>query len=221
MLRTILIFLLFASCTLPGRFEFEVGDILFQDIDCGPLCDAIEQVTQGIDGAKFSHVAIIIDTDSGLVVLEAISQGVVCTSIDSFLDRSMDEEGNPKVLVGRLKKEFRKLLPDAISDMKQYLGSPYDTVFDLSNQAYYCSELLYFGFAMASNDSNFFKLNPMTYKAPGEEEFFPEWADYFNSLGVQIPENLPGLNPGSISRSDKIEIVYAFGFPDGYKEKLN
>ena len=211
-----LIFILFVSCSLTKDYEFKEGDILFQDIDCGPLCDAIEQVTQGIDGAKFSHVAMVIDSDTGKVVLEAVSQGVVCIGITSFLDRSVDEKGNPKVLVGRLKSNYKKYLPEAITDMKQYLGKPYDTVFELSNKAYYCSELFYFSFGKASNDSNFFEISPMTFKAPGQDEYFPEWENYFNEMGVEIPENMPGLNPGSLSRSEKINIVYVFGYPDGY-----
>ena len=28
-------------------FTFQEGDIFFQDLDCGPPCDAIEAVTQG------------------------------------------------------------------------------------------------------------------------------------------------------------------------------
>ena len=33
------------------------GDLLFQDLNCGELCDAIETVTQGVDGKDFSHCA--------------------------------------------------------------------------------------------------------------------------------------------------------------------
>ncbi|MHC4724324.1 MAG: hypothetical protein ACYS9V_08765 [Planctomycetota bacterium] len=40
-------------------FEPKEGDLLFQDLDCGPLCDAIEKVTTGYQGSNFSHVGIL------------------------------------------------------------------------------------------------------------------------------------------------------------------
>jgi len=40
-------------------FVLQPGDLLFQDLDCGPLCDAIEKVTTGYQGANFSHVGIV------------------------------------------------------------------------------------------------------------------------------------------------------------------
>ena len=39
--------------------SFKVGDIIFQDLDCGPPCDAIEAVTSGYNGAQLSHCGII------------------------------------------------------------------------------------------------------------------------------------------------------------------
>lgn len=193
------------------------GDLLFQDIDCGPLCEAIEQVTTGIDGARFSHVGILVKTDTGLYVLEAISAGVVYTPYTEFLSRSKDAEGHPKVLVGRLKDKYQSLIPGAMYTMQKYRDKPYDTVFSMTNDAYYCSELIYLGFTSAANDSSFFKLSPMTFKTTGSDTYFPVWKDYFNKMNVEIPEGKPGLNPGGISLSDKIEIVYEFGKPDGYK----
>lgn len=193
------------------------GDLLFQDIDCGPMCTAIEEVTTGIDGARFSHVGIVVETENGLAVLEAISAGVVVTPLQEFLYRSTDSVGNPKVLAGRLKLPYEKYIPGALEIMEQFVGSPYDTVFDIKNKAYYCSELIYFGFAGATGDSAFFRLKPMTFKSPGSSDFFPEWKDYFDLLDIEIPEGEPGLNPGGISLSDRIEIVHVYGYPDGYK----
>lgn len=201
-------------------YQPKTGDLLFQDIDCGPLCDAIEKVTAGIDGAKFSHVGILVVADSGNYVLEAISAGVKFTPYSEFLARSTDSLERPKVIVGRLKDKYQSYIAQAISNMEKYLGKTYDTVFSIDNDAYYCSELIYTGFKEATGEPDFFKLNPMTFKAPGEDAFFPEWKEYFEDLGVKIPEDEPGLNPGGISKSNKIEIVHVFGFPDGYKPKI-
>ena len=47
-------------------FTFQEGDIFFQDLDCGPPCDAIEAVTQGYKGSNLSHCAIITEVGTNL-----------------------------------------------------------------------------------------------------------------------------------------------------------
>lgn len=196
-------------------FQPRPGDLLFQDIDCGPLCDAIETVTQGVDGARFSHVGMVTTDDAGvLFVIEAVSAGVVETPLDQFLDRSRDTQGNPKVLVGRLKPAYRHLIPEAIAHAREKLGRPYDHVFAMEDDAYYCSELLYASFHTA-NGAPIFDLNPMTFKDPATNETFAPWAAYYADLGVPIPEGEPGLNPGGMSMSPTLDIIHAYGRPDG------
>ena len=58
MIRFILIASLFAMWSCKA-YKPQTGDLLFQDMDCGPMCDAIEAVTQGAEGAKFSHIGIV------------------------------------------------------------------------------------------------------------------------------------------------------------------
>ena len=78
------------------------GDLLFQDLDCGRLCDAIGKVTTGYDGAGFSHVGIAARDGTGeIVVIEAVSAGVASTPLDSFPGRSLEPAAKPKVAVGR------------------------------------------------------------------------------------------------------------------------
>lgn len=199
-----------------NNFELEDCDLLFQDLDCGPLCEAIEEVTVGIDGAKFSHVGMVMLTDSGVFVFEAISNGVVQTPLKKFMERSADEDGNPKVIVGRLKKDYYGMIPAIKNKALTYLGEEYDEVYSMDNDAYYCSELLYYCFSHASADKNFFEIQAMTFKPGGAEDYFPAWESYYATLFAPIPEGEPGLNPGSISRSDKINIVHVFGKPEGY-----
>lgn len=197
-------------------FDLNDCDLLFQDLDCGPLCEAIEEVTEGIDGANFSHIGMVVLTDSGVYVLEAISDGVVQTALAEFLERSADKDGNPKIIVGRLKKEYSGMVPEIKDKALAYLGEDYDAVYSMDNDTYYCSELLYFCFSEASADKNFFEIQAMTFKPAGAEDYFPAWESYYANLFIPIPEGEPGLNPGSISCSDKIEIVHAFGKPRGY-----
>ena len=58
----------------------------------------------------------------------------------------MTQNNNPKVIVGRLKPEYSNLIDDAIIFLKSKLGVPYDDLFLLNNDSYYCSELIYEAF---------------------------------------------------------------------------
>jgi len=203
-----------------SKFQLKAGDILFQDSDCGPFCEAIEKVTFGIKGSKFSHVGLVIPNNKNkLVVIEAIGKGVVETPLDSFFVRSFDEKGNSKVVVGRMKKEHQHLIPNAIEYSKTKLGKSYDDVFNILNDKYYCSELLYESFMSANADQPVFNLKKMTYKDPDTKATFPIWVKYFEDLKVPIPEDQPGLNPGGMSKSRFIDIVHFYGKPKGYRGK--
>ncbi len=201
-------------------FDLQEGDLLFQDSDCGPFCTSIEKVTFGFKGAKLSHVGMVINDDQGDVqIIEAITAGVVITPLEEFLDRSRDANGNSKVIVGRVDKNHKALIPDAISFAKTKLGLEYDEIFDITNNKYYCSELIYDAFKHAHNGIPLFYLKPMTFVDPDTNQTFPIWADYYKDLGVEIPEGKPGLNPGGISQSNYIKIVHIYGYPDGYQNK--
>ena len=215
----IVIIFLLSSCTTSledGDFELKEGDLLFQDSDCGPFCEAIEKVTFGYKGAKFSHIGMLIKDKDGLKVMEAISAGVVLTPIDSFLNRSFDQEKNPKVMVGRLKPRNQVLIPRAIDFVYRKMTKEYDDLFDMENDKYYCSELIYDAFKSANNNIPIFALKPMTFKDPETNLTFPIWEKYFEDLNSPIPEGALGINPGGISTSKFIEIVHLYGMPDGY-----
>ena len=208
-LFSIFLFIPVIQCICQQGYVPQTGDLLFQDLDCGPFCDAIEKVTTGVDGKSFSHVGVVYVDQGKPYVLEAGSRGVVKTSLDSFLNRSFDANHYPKVVAGRLKPSLHYTIPKAIDKCNSLLGKKYDDAFDISNDRYYCSELVYYAF----NDSTskpLFNLAPMTFIDPETHKTFPAWVTYFNDLGIPIPEGKPGLNPGGISRSDKIEIVHSF-----------
>lgn len=216
---TYIAFLIFSMLTMksPSNFELKEGDFLFQDMDCGAMCDAIEAVTQGIDGAQLSHVGLVLNDRDTLMVVEAISKGVVYTPLDDFLNRSADDEGNPKVVVGRFKKEFQHLIPKAISNLQKYEASAYNKSYIMGNDSVYCSQLLYLIFKEANKGIDVFQLAPMTFKQPASNDFFPVWLEYYNDLGIPIPEGEPGINPGGMSRSPFIEIIHSYGKPEGRK----
>jgi dipeptidyl-peptidase-3 len=190
--------------------NFDAGDFLFQDLDC-ELCESIENVTFGYNGYNFSHVGIVTRKNNRLFVLEAAENGVVQTPLQVFLDRSPDADGNPKVLQMRLRDEYRKYVPDIISQLEKYLGYPYDTLFLPDNDAFYCSELLYKAADDAMSRQNAFYLQPMTYIDPATGKTDPVWEQYFRRMNVPVPENIPGINPGLASRSDALAPVAVLG----------
>ncbi len=196
----------------PNVMQFQDGDILFQDLDCGPFCDAIEKVTTGYNNSNLSHVGMVVTSESGHnVVIEANGDGVIITPIDTFLNRQLDLQGNPKVIQARLKPQYRNLIPSAIAESKALLGKSYDEVFDINNDSYYCSELIYWAFKNANEGTPLFELKPMTFVDPGTGKTFDIWVDYYANLGLVIPEGQPGLNPGGMSTSPFIEIIDLFG----------
>jgi hypothetical protein len=216
----ILLFALFCLpfFTLPAscqqKFRLQNGDLLFQDLDCGEMCEAIESVTTGYKNSDFSHVGIVkVNPDGEILVLEAIGPDVHFTPLENFLNRQLDAVKKPKVAVGRLRKPYQHLVPAALISGEKLLHKPYDDVFALNNDAYYCSELVYQIFKSANQGQEIFPLYPMTYIAPGTDNIMPLWVEYFQKLQARVPQNDPGLNPGGISCSNKLKIYFPYGKP--------
>lgn len=202
LLYILLLFPVLLSAQTINVKDLKDGDLIFQDMDCGPLCDAIEAVTEGYKGTDFSHMGLVFHRNDTLYIIEAAGSAVRLNTLEKF-----SKNTSKPMLVGRLKKKFRKLIQQAIAFSIKQLGVPYDDEYVYNNGAYYCSELIYDAFMFANSGTPFFALYPMTYKQPGTNEFFPAWVDYYKSINKPIPEGQPGCNPGGISVSDKIEIL--------------
>jgi hypothetical protein len=187
------------------KIDLKDGDLIFQDMDCGPLCDAIEAVTEGYNGNDFSHMGLVYYRNDTLYIIEAAGKAVRLNTFEKF-----SKNTTKPMYVGRLKKQYRKLIPQAIAFSVKQLGVPYDDAYVYNNGSYYCSELIYDAFKNSNKGKPFFELFPMTYKKPGTTDFFPAWVDYYKQIGKPIPEGQPGCNPGGISVSDKIEIIGSF-----------
>lgn len=199
------------DCQQKGSFSFQNGDLLFFDYDCGELCDAIEEVTQGFDGVNLSHVGIVEIEHGKAYIFEAVSEGVRRARLeDSIGSVSVDENGAWKVVVGRLKPHYQHLNEDAIEYARTLVGKDYNKPYLPDTDEYYCSELVYEAFKVAAG-YDVFNLEPMTFKSPSSGEFFEAWIDYYSELGIDIPEGVPGINPGGISRSEKLVIYEPFG----------
>jgi len=189
---------------IAGKFSYsqhtlKQGDLLFQNLDCGPLCDAIEQVTHGKDSLKFSHIGLVYIKQDSVYIIEAIGKAVVLTPYQKFKSRTKNS-----LYLGRVKQAYAYLIDSAITFAISQLGIPYDEPFLYNNQKYYCSELIYDAFKSSNQNKPFFELEPMTFKTPNSNSYFKAWVDYYKKLNIEIPEGKPGINPAGISRSSKI-----------------
>lgn len=194
----------FAQDRQPVKTKLKDGDLLFQDLDCGPLCDAIEAVTEGYKGKDFSHMGMVFHRNDSIFIIEAAGSAVRITPLEKFARNT-----KKPMLIGRLRSKYKGLIPQAIGFSLKQVGVPYDDEYVYDNGSYYCSELIYDAFKSANHNKPFFELFPMTYKQPGTDTFFPAWVDYYKNIGKAIPEGKPGCNPGGMSTSDKIEIIGA------------
>lgn len=194
--------LIFCSINLFSQnVKLKTGDIIFQSMNCGPLCDAINQVTEGYKGHDFSHLGLVYMQNDSIYIIEAAGNAVRLTPLDKFKSYTNDE-----MFVGRLKRKFRKHIPEAIAFSLEQIGVPYDDAYLYDNGSYYCSELIYDAF-LDAYDKPFFELQSMTFKAPNSNEYFEVWQEYYDNLKIKIPEGELGFNPDGISLSNKLKII--------------
>jgi len=206
----VLITLFFISCKSDNdnAIAIQTGDLLFQKWNTSDFAKAINAVTEGADGEDYAHVGLVLSLDDSLQVLEAVTrEGVVLRPLEAFLKASLSEDGKPLVAIGRLKQDFSSAIPSINEWALFTVGMEYDSMFVYGNDKYYCSELIYDAFNMNVEGNDVFDLAPMTFKDPNTEDYFPVWLDYFAKYNQAIPEGELGINPGLLSRSDKIEVI--------------
>ena len=215
-MRKYFIFYIFlSSCS--SDFDLQNGDILFQDLDSSELCTAIESVTNGYMQSDLSHVGLVVYKNQEILVIEAIPPKVILTPLDTFLNRSKDDNGKPKVIVGRLKQEYKHLIDKSINYCLSKIGYDYDEEFIFENNSFYCAELIYNSF----DNDEIFKSKPMSFENPDDENILKIWEEYYSKINKPIPKNKLGINPGLMSISNAIEIVYIYGYPNGFKIEKN
>jgi len=182
MKKTIAFIFFFSFVGFSQNITLKSGDLLFQSMNCGPLCEAINEVTSGYQGHDFSHLGLVYIKNDSILVIEAAGSSVKITPYETFKTYTAE-----KMFVGRLKRKYRALIPEAIAFALQQIGVPYDEEYVYNNGKYYCSELLYDAFLHA-NKKPLFDLFPMTFKSPKTKEYFEVWVDYYKKLNIEIPE---------------------------------
>ena len=167
------------------------GDLLFCIADED---NEITDVTQGIDGMKIEHVGIYYNKS----VIEATrSKGVCVTPIDSFI-----RHNGRRVIVGRVESADIGL---SIENALKYKGLPYDTLFMPDDRAMYCSELVQKSY-VRSDSTLIFSPIPMSFH-DDSGNITPFWTDFYKQRGMEVPEGMPGSNPGELSRRESVRII--------------
>lgn len=200
------------SCVPKAAYEAKIenlpplqtGDLVFLDLDCGALCDAIESVTLEqfkVSGPRLSHIGVVEKINEDIFVLEAWPRGGVQTvSLETFLSRvraGRNEEGG--YYLGRLRPEYRSIGEAAVARIQTMLDRPYDDEFNWETDRFYCSELISFGFSQAgrpllNKSQSLFSPVPM-YFGKNDSPTHSTWEEYYRDLGKDIPAREPGLSP--------------------------
>lgn len=200
-----------ASCDVPSQnatvingLEVFHGDLLFnlEEPSGGGLSDAIANVTEGVNGSPVVHVAIACEQNGRMMVLEATSShGVWLTPIQKYFDEAEhDEDGNPCILVGRLRDTLG--LGASVERAKQYIGLPYDTLYIPDDKQIYCSELIQLSY-LRPDGSPIFQTHPMSF-TDSSGDIAPYWKKLYEERGIKVPEGAPGTNPGDLSRDSLV-----------------
>lgn len=208
-METILFILFFFLYPQPNDFKLQNGDLIFQE-DCeGNTDNTIKEVTKSIGDYRFTHVGIVyVDENDRIFVIEATRPKVQITPLQDYLYPENKKGCFPKSVVGRLKDKYQYTIPQALDEALKLVGKEYDDGFILNNDKYYCSELIYEIFLKANNGEAVFPLNVMTFKSSDTCKTTKGWIEYFEKYGLPIPEGELGINPGAMSCSDVIDIVY-------------
>ncbi|MGS0747960.1 YiiX/YebB-like N1pC/P60 family cysteine hydrolase [Halpernia sp. GG3] len=176
------------------------GDLLFVQAQTENLSGAISRVTQNNQSISFDHIAIVEKTESKIAVLESSTKnGSSKISFKEFLKN----HHHTKVILYRLKSQYRSAISDAIITANSMLGKPYNTSYILNENSYYCSDFIERSFQKA----NIFELKPMTFinSKTGKTDLF--WKDFYKKLNLEVPEGKLGCNPNGLSQSPKIEKI--------------
>lgn len=186
--------------------NLDSGDFIFLDLDCGEICDAIENVTLEqfrVEGPRLSHVGLI-DRDSNgkLFVIEAWPVvGVQRLELSVFLSRVKGAENElGGFYIGRVQPAFRVQAIEALNITKAEIGKPYDNIFNMGADSFYCSELVWFGWKNLLK--GFFSLEPMFFGNPGSKDY-EVWRAYYEKEKLPVPAGDPGLSPLGIYLSAK------------------
>lgn len=209
LLGFVLVCLSAVSCL--RRETLHTGDLIFvgrpQDnpSDEDSMDSAISAAT-GSGSVNRIHTAIVeVDSLGQVWIIDAtIKRGVDRHPLDTFITDFRLKDGSfPVFEVKRLKDDARA--EEFVRNAKRYLGLPYDMFFMPGNDAMYCTELVYESYRTPEGTPVFHEA-PMNFKSP--DGTFPSyWIRFFDRIGQEIPQGIPGTNPQKMSEEPSLRPV--------------
>ncbi|MBR1883214.1 MAG: hypothetical protein IJ808_09450 [Muribaculaceae bacterium] len=176
------------------------GDLLF----LAPMqSNAITAVT-----GHYDHVAIMhrIGGENGfLYALEAIGRGVTLTPIDSLICR---EQGKSALVPARVDGL------DATASVRRalrYVGRPYDWLYQPTDSAIYCSELVQLSYVNSRGQAVFGTIPMSFHDASGQ--ISPFWMEHYARYGLPVPEGAPGTNPTQLANDSHVTLLPTIALP--------
>jgi hypothetical protein len=193
----LLTIIVFSSCK--NDTSVRHGDLLFVGSSGSELGNAITDVTKNDKAKDYSHIAMAFEKGDSIFVIDATTKyGVSVRPIEQFIKEEATSENTIDVFRSQLSKGQ---IDAAVQKISPYLGRPYNHAYLLSDTAFYCSQLIHDAFAAYS----VFEMEPMTFKSEGETLEF--WKEYYEELGVAIPEGVQGCNPNGMAADEDIIFI--------------
>lgn len=176
---------IFAVLLLVSCQTLRQGDLLFHVAE---QSNAITDVTPGM----IDHVAIVLSRDS---VIEAVGAGVKTTPLDSL------RQQKGYYIIGRVRKVD---VTQSLANARSFLGRKYDRLYLPDNEDIYCSELVLLSFVDAHGQRLFSPIPMSFHDASGRITDY--WTKFYQKYGMEVPEGLPGSNPGELSQRKTIRM---------------
>lgn len=194
-----------------AQFTFRNGDIIFSVGKSNTdMQAAIQHATAQPSQLPYTHVGIVLTSNDSVYVIEATTpQGVQKVTLQAFMAEVATHQNKSYAAVGRIKTHNLNTIENAMKYAQAQIGCTYDYVYNESNNAFYCSELVRKSF-LSEDGSYLFPAIKMTFKDQQTGQYHPYWVKHFSELNTPIPEGEPGTNPAQLAQSDVIEIVHRF-----------
>ncbi|WP_312902552.1 YiiX/YebB-like N1pC/P60 family cysteine hydrolase [Chryseobacterium taichungense] len=190
------------SCRSSKVSGLENGDLLFVTAKDSGLSGAINNVTQKQKSVSFDHIGILEVDGSDFYVLHAAPKG---GSQKQQLKDFLQDQANDgqRVVVYRLKSQYRKAIPSAIEKANSMVGKPYNFNYILDEKTYYCSDFI----ERAFRKDHIFVLEPMSFIDPKTGKTNVFWEDFYKKKNLKVPEGEPGCNPNGLAASEKLDKI--------------
>ncbi len=199
-------YIILATCiiTLQGchkKHKIQSGDIIFRGNYNDGISQAINDVTKTSNNKSYSHMGICMKENNSIQVYHATPEKGVCKV--PLMDFCNPDD---KFYYSDIYRLTGKDIPLNLiqNEIMKHMGEDYDSTYVIENPGMYCSEFIYEIF----NPLHIFELQPMTFKT-NDGTMNKTWIEYYNKLGIDIPEGKPGCNPNKMSQNNNLKFQFS------------